>query len=707
MHHAASLQERAMSAELQRAYAAGKFAEAVALARTAGAALDDSAAALSIAVNAAIQAGALDDAECWLLTLRDRHQDDARLRRLHASVLNRLGIRETGEGQHEAARTLLQRALQLDPEHAEATFNLALEWRHAGKDELALPLLLQLGRRADPDEAVNLHLAECAIRLGELSLAADRLRLQAQHGFGSPDRWRGIALQTDVDELWPQLLDQGSTVEITDASSAAAMVLVERGRRDAAIELADLVGRHRGHAAPTLRARLAAMLHFPPVTESAAQIESLREQWQQAVRDLEKLEIDRCEPRLAQLCWSNFGLAYHGCDDRELQSAYGDWLARNAPRMRADLVSATRTPGRRARVLLVSGHWYECTAGNYFESWVEGLSADPELDVQVLAIGPRFDALTDRIATHAAVTRLPGLADSDVIAEAIVTLAPDLLLFPELGMDTRLFPVAALRLAPVQAMAWGHPVTSGLPTIDAYLSCAGMEPVGAQAHYREALHLLPGLGTNYRAPPRPRVPTRLELGLPSGPLIVVPQSALKIHPDNDAIYREILAGSTGTALLFFENENSLATAQLRDRIGRGLRSGQQARIHFHPLCSREQFLGVLGAGDLMLDTLHWSGGNTALDALRMGLPILSSAGAFMRGRQCMAMLQSLGLDDPLLCHRAEMADRANRLLTGTDLSGLRSRIERQFDSLLDGRDALVQLRKLVHELLALSPKVLS
>ena len=59
---------------------------------------------------------------------------------------------------------------------------------------------------------------------------------------------------------------------------------------------------------------------------------------------------------------------------------------------------------------------------------------------------------------------------------------------------------AALRLAPVQCMAWGHPTTSGSTQMDWYLSCEAMEPAGAQAQYDERLALLPGLGTRYEAP---------------------------------------------------------------------------------------------------------------------------------------------------------------------------------------------------------------
>jgi predicted O-linked N-acetylglucosamine transferase (SPINDLY family) len=47
----------------------------------------------------------------------------------------------------------------------------------------------------------------------------------------------------------------------------------------------------------------------------------------------------------------------------------------------------------------------------------------------------------------------------------------------------------------------------------------------------------------------------------------------------------------------------------------------------------------------MLDTLHWSGGNTTLDALACGLPVVTLPGSMMRGRQSAAMLRRVGVPD--------------------------------------------------------------
>jgi CRISPR-associated protein Csy1 len=87
----------------------------------------------------------------------------------------------------------------------------------------------------------------------------------------------------------------------------------------------------------------------------------------------------------------------------------------------------------------------------------------------------------------------------------------------------------------------------------------------------------------------------------------------------------------------------------------------------------------------MLDTVHWSGGNTSLDALAMGLPVVTLPGGLMRGRQSLGMLRMLGVDDELVARDARdyvaravaiAGDPQRRaMLSGAILAGL----DRLFD----------------------------
>ena len=243
----------------------------------------------------------------------------------------------------------------------------------------------------------------------------------------------------------------------------------------------------------------------------------------------------------------------------------------------------------------------------------------------------------------------------------------DVLVYPELGMDATTFALAALRLAPLQCAAWGHPVTTGHATIDVFLSCAAMEAPGAAAHYTERLLLLPGIGTEYARPEVPADAGRARFGLPEGvPLFLCPQSLFKIHPDNDPLFARVLAAAPGARMVVFEGRHPALTAKYRARLGvalaaEGLRIDE--RLIVLPQCGHDEYLRINAACDAMLDTVRWSGGNTALDAVAAGLPIVTLPGTFMRGRQSAGMLSLAGVDELIARDPDDYVRIAARLAT--------------------------------------------
>src|SRR5207248_8708707 len=88
----------------------------------------------------------------------------------------------------------------------------------------------------------------------------------------------------------------------------------------------------------------------------------------------------------------------------------------------------------------------------------------------------------------------------------------------------------------------------------------------------------------------------------------------------------------------------------------------RARVRVLPSMTHENYLRVNLACDAMLDTLHWSGGNTSLDALACGLPIVTLPGQFMRGRQSAGMLRLMGLPQLIARDRHDYLAIANRLV---------------------------------------------
>jgi predicted O-linked N-acetylglucosamine transferase (SPINDLY family) len=244
------------------------------------------------------------------------------------------------------------------------------------------------------------------------------------------------------------------------------------------------------------------------------------------------------------------------------------------------------------------------------------------------------------------------------------------LIYPELGMDATTFAVAALRIAPLQCAAWGHPVTTGHATIDVYFTSDPMEPDAADAHYTERLVRLPGIGTRYGRPGPPQTATRGALGLPDRvPLLLCPQSLFKIAPEDDVLFARVLAAIPAARLVLFEGRHPGLTAKYLARLGRasmvvGVAADQ--RVIMHPQCSHERYLQINLACEAMLDTRRWSGGNTSLDAIACGLPVVTLPGRFMRARQSAAMLGLAGVPELIAADERDYARIAARLATDSD-----------------------------------------
>jgi protein O-GlcNAc transferase len=98
----------------------------------------------------------------------------------------------------------------------------------------------------------------------------------------------------------------------------------------------------------------------------------------------------------------------------------------------------------------------------------------------------------------------------------------------------------------------------------------------------------------------------------------------------------------------------------------------------------------------MIDTLHWSGGNTSLDALACGLPIVTLPGAFMRGRQSAGMLRLLGVVELVARDTEDYLGIATRLVADKAWRDeLSARIRATQGSLFDVRNAIEALQVLL------------
>jgi len=594
------------------------------------------------------------------------------LRPDYAGALKNLGVLLARLQRWPEAADALRRAAELDPGDADASFWLGNACIQLGKPELALQAYASAAARRP-------GFAEAWCRHG--NVLADAGRPQ-----------EALACFTRALELKPGYaeahLGLGNVLGVGEGQEQAAAhfrraLALDPGLGLAHLNLGILLSHHgaREEAQASLRAALAlnpdwpearwayAVAHVPTVRGPEEDLPGLRQRIAAAFEELERWLDERPRPDAHQAVGIQqpFWLAYQEEDNRALLERYGRICTRLMGQWQTarGLRPAPRHARGPVRVGIVSHHlrnhsvWHALVKG-----WFQQL--DPaRVALIAFCLDPQEDAET-RVARARAARFERGHIGLERWCEVIADAQPDVLLYPEIGMDPMSLKLASLRLARVQAASWGHPETTGLPTIDCYLSADGMEPARAQEYYSERLVRLPHLGTYLEPRDVPTAPgARERLGIePDEPLLISPGTPFKYAPEHDWIYPEIARRLGRGRLVFFR----YWVRALSDGVEARLRGAFATRgvsferhVRFVPWQDRDAFYGLLGSADVFLDTLGFSGFNTALQAIECSLPVVTIEGRFLRGRLASGILRQMGLDELVASDPQAYIDLAVRI----------------------------------------------
>ena len=342
----------------------------------------------------------------------------------------------------------------------------------------------------------------------------------------------------------------------------------------------------------------------------------------------------------ATLVPTNFFAAYQGENDRDLHANLGKIY------QGVDLTQGRKVDKQRAklRVGFVSAYFRDHTIGRLNIGRLERLDRE-KFEVIVLSVGRHQDPLAERFRRAAdKYVEIP--RDVSTARQLIAAEELDLLFFADVGMDALTYTLAFSRMAPVQAVTWGHPVTTGSPTMDFFLSGKELEESAGDSHYTERLVRLPNLATYYY---RPQLATpeknRADLGLsPDANLYICPQTLFKFHPAFDEQLGEILRRDPRGELALIEGRTANWTRLLRERFSRSMPDVTE-RIKFLPALPNDDFLQLLAMADVMLDPPQFGGGNTSYEALAVGTLIVTWPGELMRSRITHALYAKMGLPE--------------------------------------------------------------
>ena len=464
--------------------------------------------------------------------------------------------------------------------------------------------------------------------------------------------------------------------------------LVETNQTERAVATAEAAARSVGDP---LFLKATRYLALPIVYEGSEQIREWRTRFIDGLRRLTS-EISLADPDLASAradIHPNFYLGYQGFNDMALQRDYGQLVSRimaaSYPAWaQVRPVTPIEANGRMRIGYIFAGH---TGIDPVFLAWMTG--HDPaRFEMFCYQVGGTVDPSSHELETVAAnFHHLP--EDLEVISHSVVESRLHVLVYLYIGMGALWTQLAGLRLAPVQCATWGHPMTTGLPTIDYFISNEMMEPQDAEAHYSEKLVRLPGIGA-CPSPPflPPLVKTRADFGLPDDAVIYIsPQSPAKYLPQYDGVYPAIASRVPNALIILIEPRADGVGRVLRRRLQEAFAHAgldSDTFVRFLPNQEYEDYLDLMRLSDVFLDTFAWSGGLTTIDAIRCAIPVVTHPGELMRGRQSAGILRHMGVGDTIattIDHYVEIAVRLGldaewrRVIS----EALRERQDRVFD----------------------------
>ena len=592
-------------------------------------------------------------------------------------ALNNLGLAYRALGDLERAGTCFQKALSLNPDYVAAHDNLAIVLQAQGEFDGALAEFQKVASLRPECAEAHFHAGNIlqlqgkldeAIACYERALSVNPEFAEAHLNLANAFKSQGKSAQALAGYQEALLLKP----DLAEAHFNLGSMLQDQGMIDDA--LASL--RTALELKPDyVEARWQlAMSQLALVYRAGDDPEDFRRAFSQALVELDAwFDADRIEDGFKAVgSQQPFFLAYQEQDNRKLLSQYGDLCARLMRHWQDEqgLAPRSRVRGETIRLGIISGHIRDQSVWTaIIKGWCRHLDRN-RFTLHIFYTGTAQDEET-RFAQSQVEHFVQGLKELRQWVDAVLEDQLDVIIYPEIGMDPMTVKLASMRLAPIQAAAWGHPETTGLPTIDYYLSAEDFEPADAQRYYREQLVALPHLGCCYQ----PLGVSAVDidpgaLGIDAdAPLLICPGTPVKYGPQHDWILVEIARQLGRCQVIFFHDFMENLSEKLQQRLETVF---ADADLHFPeygvfiPRLTRPAFYGLLQRADIYLDTIGFSGFNTAMQAVECGLPVVTLEGRFMRGRLASGILNRMGLSELIAQTGEDYARLAVRLCQDAD-----------------------------------------
>jgi protein O-GlcNAc transferase len=372
-----------------------------------------------------------------------------------------------------------------------------------------------------------------------------------------------------------------------------------------------------------------------------------------------------------------YALYYHqDYDTSSIARELLRWRKQHCAQFQEDITSYSndRSPGRRLRIGYVSPDLCTHAVGKNLLPFFAHHDCTQQ-EIVCYSDVACHDATTGILRQHASLWRDTFGWPDQKLATQIREDRIDILVDLALHTGNNRLRVFARKPAPLQVTYLAYCGSSGLNTMDYRLSDPYIDPEGTDLSvYAEQTIRLPRTYWCYEPPPADQAPPPvLRNGFVTFGCL---NNFAKVSPAAVALWSKILVAVPGSRMTL-----QAPLGKPRDDVMRSFQSvGVRGdRLLFVGRQSYEHYLTRYSQIDIALDPFPYGGGITTLDALWMGVPVITLSGATAVGRGGQSILSNLGLSelialDPGQYKRiaVELASDRDRMLTLR--SGLRARM---------------------------------
>jgi protein O-GlcNAc transferase len=580
-------------------------------------------------------------------------------------------------GQVDSAVELLSRNLERNPSRTDLLLAVGRILLKADRLIEAIDVLQVLHAHLPKSAEVAKTLGAVYAQARQYSKSVDVLKRAHQSDPNDPEILIHIARSCELTDRQDEALEAiQAAIRLRPNDPwlrcTAASLLHHAGRWDEASEL--LLEESAGANLPEIRL-LESML-FPVISKSVEEIAQKREHYRQTMLEIDSIGQTFSSPEKSIL-QTNFLLGYHGLPDRELIEQFAKTMLKLCPELEYTAPNLNRPPleGRRIKVGFVSANMRNHSVGRVLNRFLRELDRT-RFDVTLFELPGKFQGGQEMARD---------LADRTVVVPGALTEArkriqeeeQDILMFPDFVLEPAHDRLAFSRLAPVQCTTWGHPGTSGRPSIDYWISCEDWEPKGNERLYTEKLvrFKMPPMIATQLQEPNPAA-SREELGVPEGTLYGCPQSIYKLHPEFDILMAAILERDPESHLVVIGGVQTHWVEQFRRRFRNRFTKEAERLVILKHLDTRN-YLSLLKHCAVSLDPIHFGGANTSMEAFSMGLPVVTWPGDQLRNRQTFSFYRMMQFEELIVDSAEAYVDLAVRIAHDSDYRERISQIIRE------------------------------